>query len=221
MIKKSFAVIGIGRFGESVARELIALGADVLVIDNDQAIINKMSSIATYAMICDSTDMDAMKNIGIQNIDHVIVGIGHDIESSIMTTMILSELGVKQITVKVDNDYHAKVVEKLGATEIIRPETQIGKRLARRIVSDNILEYLEVSTTHAFVEVVVTKGSKLIDIPLSELDIRNKYEVNIIAIRHKGEIIIPKANDRIFETDELFLIGSNKAIARFSNMMIK
>jgi len=214
-------VIGIGRFGESVARELISLGAEVLIIDSDPAIINRMSTIATYAMICDSTDLDAMKNIGIQNIDHVIVGIGHDVESSIMTTMILSDLGVKQITVKVDNDYHAKVVEKLGATEIIRPETAIGKRLARRIVSNNILEYLEVSSTHCFIEIIVTKGSKIIGIPLSELDIRNKYEVNIIAFRRNQEIIIPKATDEMQEHDQLFLIGSNKAIAKFSNTMIK
>ena len=115
MAKKSFAVIGMGRFGQSVVKELIKKNADVLVIDKYPERIAKMSKIATYAVTLDTTDINALKEVGISSIDHVVVAIGKELQSSILTTLILKELGVEYVTVKVQNDDHAKVVSKLGA----------------------------------------------------------------------------------------------------------
>lgn len=216
-MKKTFAVIGVGAFGLHVAKELIDLGADVLVIDINPEIISRVSSIATHAAIIDSTDPDALVDIGIKNIDHVVVAIGQDIEASIMTTLILKDLGVGFITVKVNNDYHAAVVEKLGADEIIRPQTEMGRRLAKRIISDSILEYLEISEHHSFVE--MTPSEKICNIKLQDLTIRKDFNINIAAIRRQGSVFVPTADDEVLIDDVMMIIGENKAINKFERYL--
>lgn len=214
MAKKSFAVIGMGRFGQSVVEELIKKEVDVLVIDKDPEAIAKMSKIATHAVTLDTTDAVALKEVGISSIDHVIVAIGEQIQSSILTTLILKDLGVKQVTVKVQNADHAKVVQKLGATEIIQPEQQSGKRLARKIVSDHVLEYIDLNDSHSFIVVLVTE--KIIGSTIINLNVRNRFNINIIAIRRIEEIIIPSATDVLEENDQLLLIGSNENLDKFN-----
>ena len=156
-MKKSFAVIGLGSFGRSVALELVALEADVLCIDQNEDRINKIAKVAQNAVICDSTDEEALSDLGVGNIDHVIICIGNDVQASIMTTLIVKDLGVKKVTVKVLNEYHATVVERIGADEIIYPERQMGRRFARRIISDSILEVLELTKDFSYVEVSTPK----------------------------------------------------------------
>jgi trk system potassium uptake protein TrkA len=219
MAKKSFAVIGMGRFGQSVVTELINKNADVLVIDKDPERIAKMSKMATYAVTLDTTDVNALKEVGIASIDHVVVAIGKELQSSILTTLILKELGVAHVTVKVQNEDHAKVVLKLGADEIIQPEQQSGKRLASKIISDNILDYIDLNESHSFI--VVNATEKIADSTVINLDVRNKFKINVVAIRRNGDIIIPTAEDVISTTDQLLLIGKNTDLAKFNLWLIK
>lgn len=219
MPKKSFAVIGMGRFGQSVVKELIRQDVDVLVIDKDPERIAKMSKIATHAVTLDTTDVQALKEVGINSIDHVVVAIGKELQSSILTTLILKDLGVEKVTVKVQDDNHAKVVEKLGADEIIQPEQQSGKRLASKIVSDNVLDYIDLNESHSFI--VVNATPKIIGTTLINLDVRNKFKINIVAIRSGGDIIIPNADSVIEQDEQLLLIGSNADLSKFNNWLKK
>ena len=219
MAKKSFAVIGMGRFGQSVVEELIKKEVDVLVIDKDPEVIAKMSKIATHAVTLDTTDALALKEVGISSIDHVVVAIGEQLQSSILTTLILKDLGVKRVTVKVQNADHAKVVLKLGADEIVQPEQQSGKRLASKIVSDNVLDYIDLNESHSFI--VVNATEKIIDSTIINLDVRNKFSINVVAIRREGNIIIPTAADVIEEKDQLLLIGKNTDLDRFNSWLRK
>ncbi len=219
MAKKSFAVIGMGRFGQSVVEELIRREADVLVIDNDPERIAKMSKIATHAVTLDATDVQALKEVGISSIDHVVVAIGKDIQSSILTTLVLKDLGVRKVTVKVQNHDHAKVVEKLGADEIIQPEQQSGKRLASKIISNNILDYIDLNESHSFIIVNVT--SRIIDSTIINLDVRNKFGINIVAIRRDEDIMIPSADDVLTEKDQLLLVGRNEDLEKFNTWLRK
>ena len=141
----TFAVIGCGQFGGSVVEELARQGADVLAIDCNEEVI-----------ILDSTDEEALRSIGIRNIDHVIVGIGQNIQASILTVLLLKEIGVNKVTVKVVNDYHKKVILKIGADSVIQPEKDTGKRLAHQMLSDFVLDYLVLSDTYSIVELNVT-----------------------------------------------------------------
>ncbi|MCK5761958.1 MAG: TrkA family potassium uptake protein [Candidatus Izimaplasma sp.] len=219
MAKKSFAVIGMGRFGQSVVEELIRKEVDVLVIDRDPEVIARMSKIATHAVTLDTTDALALKEVGISSIDHVVVAIGEQLQSSILTTLILKELGVKKITVKVQNEDHAKVVLKVGADEIVQPEQQSGKRLAAKIVSNNVLEYIDLNESHSFIVVYATE--KIITSTIINLDVRNKFKINVVAIRRNGDIIIPTPADVIETGDQLLLIGKNTDLDKFNNWLRK
>ena len=117
---KEYVVIGLGRFGGSIVRELNALDMDVMAIDRDENRVNEYSDIATHAVVADTTDEAVMKSLGIRNFDHVIVAIGENIQSSTLTTLILKELGVKKVTAKAQNDYHAKILNKIGADTVVK-----------------------------------------------------------------------------------------------------
>lgn len=219
MSKKSFAVIGMGRFGQSVVEELIRQEVDVLVIDKDPERIAKMSHIATHAVTLDTTDVQSLKEVGISSIDHVVVAIGKDLQSSILTTLVLKNLGVQQVTVKVQDMNHELIVEKLGADEIIQPEQQSGKRLASKIVSDNVLDYIDLNESHSFIDVKAT--AKIIDSTVINLDVRNRFKINIVAVRRGEDIIIPDADTVIEESDQLLLIGHNNDLQKFNTWIQK
>jgi len=219
MSKKSYAVIGMGRFGESVVEELVKRQADVLVIDKNPERIAKMSKIATHAVTLDSTNVQALKEVGISSIDHVVVAIGKDLQSSILTTLILKDLGVDRVTVKVQDANHEKVVEKLGADEIIQPEQQSGKRLASKIISDNVLDYIDLNESHSFI--IINVMDKIVDSTIINLNVRNKFHINIVAIRRGEDILIPSPDDVLMKTDQLLLVGKNNDLEKFNNWLQK
>lgn len=218
-MKKEFAVIGLGRFGGSICRALIEQGMEVLAIDNSEDRVNEFAMIASHAVIGDSTDENLLKSLGIRNFDHVIVAIGDDIKSSILTTLILIELGVNKITVKAQDDYHEKVLRKIGANHVVHPERDMGRRIAHHIVSNNVLDYLELSDEHSIVEIVagnILDGNSIID-----LDIRAKYGINIVAIKRGNDIIVsPQANEVIKAEDILIVIGADVDINRFEKKVM-
>lgn len=218
-MKREFAVIGLGRFGGSICRELSEEGMQVLAIDNDEDKVNEFKNIASHAVIADSTDEATLKELGIKNIDHVIVAIGDNIQASILTTVVLTDLGIKKITVKAQNDYHEKILNKIGADQVVHPERDMGKRIAHNIISSNILDYLELSDDHSIVEVKV--GEKMLGKTMIELDIRANYGCNVVAIKRGKEInVSPKADDQLREDDILIVIGSDKDISRFEKQLV-
>ncbi|WP_163103147.1 potassium channel family protein [Peribacillus alkalitolerans] len=219
-MKKEFAVIGLGRFGGSICRTLAEQGMEVLAIDNDEDRVNEFAMIASHAVVGDTTDETVLKSLGIRNFDHVIVAIGDNIQASILTTLMLKELGVNRITVKAQNDYHEKVLRKIGADHVVHPERDMGRRIAHNVVSNNVLDYLELSDEHSIVEIVASKkmdGSTLID-----LDIRAKYGINIVAIKRGQDIMVsPQANESIREGDILIVIGADQDINRFEKKIVE
>jgi trk system potassium uptake protein len=218
--RKEFVVIGLGRFGGSICRELTNLGMSVLAIDKKEEVVNDYSEIVTEAVVADTTDESVLKNLGIRNFDHVIVAIGDDIQSSILTTLILKEIGVKKVTAKALNEHHEKVLKKIGADQIVHPERDMGRRLAHNLVSSNVLDYLELSDKHSLVEIAVNQsfaGKTII-----ELDVRARYGLNIVAIRRNHDMIVsPQASEVILEGDILVVIGSNQDITRFERKMLQ
>ncbi len=214
MAKKSFAVIGLGRFGQSVVEELVKNDYDVLVIDKNEEQLKKISKKASHAMVLDTTDENALKDIGINAIDHVVVAIGHNIQDSILTTMILKELGVPRVTVKVQNAYHEKVVMRIGADETVQPERLTGRRLAHRIMGDNIFEFYDLSENHSFIEIEVVE--KVVGSTVVNLDLRQKHNINLVAIKRQEDIIIPTPTTTFEEGDHIILIGTNKDLQKFS-----
>ena len=219
-MKKEFVVIGLGRFGGSIVRTLIELGMEVMAIDRDEDKVNAYSAIATHAVVADSTDESVLKSLGIRNFDHVIVAIGDDIQASILTTLILKELGVENITVKAQNDYHEKIVRRIGADHVVHPERDMGRRLAHNVVSNSVLDYLELSDEHSIVEIVASE--KLDGNTILDLDIRAKYGINIVAIKRKNDIIVsPQANEVILSGDILIVIGADNDINRFEKKVIQ
>ncbi|KXZ14791.1 potassium transporter Trk [Bacillus nakamurai] len=218
-MRKEFAVIGLGRFGGSICKALSEEGLEVMAMDIDEDKVNEYAKIASHAVIGDSTDESVLKNLGMRNFDHVIVAIGENIQASILTTLILKELGVQTITVKAQNDYHEKVLAKIGADHIVHPERDMAKRIAHNIVSNNVLDYLELSDEHSIVEIVA--NSRLAGNTLLDLDIRAKYGINIVAIKREKEVIVsPLATEVIQKEDILIVIGSISDISRFEKRVL-
>ncbi|BAC13363.1 potassium channel family protein [Oceanobacillus iheyensis] len=218
-MNKDFAVIGLGRFGGSICRELSKEGMHVLAIDSDEERINEYKNIAYHTVLADSTDEDALKEIGISNFDHVVVAIGENIQASILTAVILTDMGVNKITVKAQNDYHEKILNKIGVHQVVHPERDMGKRLAHNFISSNILDYLELSDDHSIVE--VKAGERMIGKSLIELDIRANFGCNIVAIKKGHEInVSPSADQELREGDVLIVIGADKDITRFERELV-
>ena len=219
-MKKEFVVIGLGRFGGSIVRELVEQGADVMAIDKFSDRVDEFASIATQAIVADTTDESVLKSLGIRNFEHVIVAIGEDIQSSILTTLMLKEIGVKKITAKAQNDYHEKVLRRIGADKVVHPERDMGKRIAHNIVSNNVLDYLELSDEHSIVEIVA--NDLLIGNTIIGLDIRAQYGINIVAIKRQDNIIVsPQATDMIQKDDILIVIGADTDINRFEKRVMQ
>jgi len=213
MKKKSFAVLGIGNFGMSVANSLSEMGYDVLAIDSDEEHLNHLSSNITQTVIGDVTNENFLKSLGIRNFDVAIVAIGNDLQSSILTTIILKEAGVPYIVAKAQSELHAKVLEKIGANRIVFPERDMGMRVAYSLSATKVLDFLELSDTDSIMEIM--PPTKWIGKSLIESNIREKYAVSIIAVKNDDSIITsPKSNYVIRSDDLLVIIGSNNNISK-------
>ena len=213
-MKKEFVVIGLGRFGGSVAKELIHQGANVMVIDSSNERVDEFAHIATQAIVADTTDEAVIKSLGLWNYEHIIVAIGENIQASILTTLILKESGAQKITVKAQNDYHEKVLRKIGADFVVHPERDMGIRIANNMMSNNVLDYLELSDEHSIMEIRVNE--KIANHTIIELNIRAKYGVNIVGIKRNENILVsPPADEVILEGDILLIIGADVDINRF------
>ncbi|QAY66803.1 potassium channel family protein [Paenibacillus protaetiae] len=213
MAKKQFAVIGIGRFGSSVAKVLAEMDYEVLAIDADEDRVREVADFVTHAVTADSTDEDAMRSLGIRNFDVVVVAIGQDIQASILTTLIMKDLGVPVIIAKAQNELHGKVLGKIGADKVIHPERDMGSRVAHNLVSPNIMDYIELSDEYSIIE--LKAPAQMIGKSLKQLDVRAVYKCNVMAIKTGSSMnIAPNADDLIAENNVLVIVGRNKDLSQ-------
>lgn len=202
----SFVVIGLGLFGSSVARQLCALGAEVLAIDVHPELVQQISSDVTSAVVADARDADVLRALGAHECQCAVVAIGDDLAGSVLATMNLKELGVKHIVCKAHDEVHRKVLEKLGADKVVIPEKEVADKLTRSLTSHNVLDFIELSSDYGIVEIPTPKG--WIGKNLKELDVRAKLGVNIIAIQRNGKISVsPRAEFVIEKNDILVVLG--------------
>ncbi|MGH2453739.1 MAG: potassium channel family protein [bacterium] len=211
-----FAVIGLGRFGSSVARTLYELGHNVLAIDKDEEVLREVVDHVTHAVQVDSTDPEALRAVGITNLDAVVVAIGAEIQESILTTLLLKDLGVKKVVAKAVDDQQGKVLQKVGADLVIFPERDMGERVAHSLASPNVLEYIELSPEYTIEEVNVP--ARLGGQTLGDLDLRGKFGVNVLLIRRDSQLLISPGTDVRLQTgDVLVVVGENRQLNRLES----
>jgi trk system potassium uptake protein TrkA len=197
MSKRQFAVIGLGTFGTSVAKELHSKGAQVLVIDTNEEKVKDITSFVTQAVVADATEEKVLRSLGVADIDCAIVAIGESMESSIMITLLLKDMGVKSIVVKSTSSLHSKIVAKLGADKVIYPEYETAKKLAESLISPNILDEIELSQDYNIVEMMAP--DKFWGKTIRESEIRANFKVNVIAIKRRAPIITEEGESDIKE----------------------
>ncbi|HHX59312.1 MAG TPA: TrkA family potassium uptake protein [Epulopiscium sp.] len=208
---KQFVVIGLGRFGMSVATTLSESGYEVMAVDINEEVIQEISSVVTHAVQADITDVDTLNSLGIRNFDVAIVAIGRDIQSSIMVTLLLKEIGMKYVVAKASNDLHKKVLQKLGADRIISPEHDMGVRIAHSLISGSIVEHIQLSPEYSIVEMLCLPGWS--GKTIGELDMRADFGINTIAIERDKKITITPGPDFLLrEKDILVVVGANEKI---------
>jgi trk system potassium uptake protein TrkA len=210
---KQFAVIGLGRFGGSVARSLAEAGYDVLGVDILEERIRPLANVLTHVVQADATDEEVLRSLGIRNFDVCVVTISSNVQSSILTTLMVKELGVPLVVAKARDEQHGKVLEKVGADRVVFPERDMGVRLAYNLLAGNILDHIELSPENSINEVVAS--DKLFGKNLRQLDLRGRFGLNVMAIK-KGDAVnvSPRADDLVEEGDVLVVIGPNEGIRR-------
>ncbi|MBE6133094.1 MAG: TrkA family potassium uptake protein [Erysipelotrichaceae bacterium] len=210
---KSFAVIGIGQFGRSVVEELIDLGMDVVAIDKDESAIKKVSNILPTSYVADSSDEQALRELGIKDVEYAIVAFGSNQEASVLTTVLLKDIGVSHVIVRVDDDSYIPIMKKLGATEVITPQRAAGQALANRLGNDDYKDFYKLDDKYSVVSIVVNPG--FVPKQLKEINSKNLYGVNIVLIRRKNSSFVPGGNDSILPDDMIYVVGTNKEVKAF------
>jgi trk system potassium uptake protein TrkA len=218
MSNKQFVVIGLGRFGTSVAKTLYDLGNDVLAIDVDEDLVQEVSDSVTHAVQMDATDESALKTLGIRNFDVAVITIGENIQASVMVTLLVKELGVKYIVAKGHSDLHAKVLHKIGADRVILPEKDMGVRVAHNLVSSTILDYIDLSPDYSIIEIESPKEWH--NNNLRDLSLRTRFGINVMAIKKENDInITPNAEEVIEPGDILVAIGSTEDLGKLESFI--
>ncbi|MDR3189950.1 MAG: TrkA family potassium uptake protein [Lactobacillaceae bacterium] len=216
---KTYAIIGLGRFGSSLLESLMASGQEVLAIDSSQEVVQDYMDIATHAVIADAQDEDALRDLDLPSFDHVIVAIGHNQQASILTTVLLKDMGCRHVVAKAENNLHARILQKIGADQVIRPEHEMAIQLAEKLVTPNILNYITLSDEYSLAEVKIT-DFKFVNKSISELNIRSDYGLNVIAVKSHHEFVAaPESSYIINIGDVLTIIGESKNVKKFEALV--
>ena len=210
-----FVVIGLGKFGKVVATNLVELGNEVLVMDTNPEEVKKMEGIASAAVVADATSTDVLHSLGVRNFDCVIICIGHNLQSSILTTLICKDLGVKYVVAKAQNDQHKKVLERIGADMVVFPEVYMGKKVASMLDNPSMNEIMSLTDNYKIVEIPVPDG--WCDKTIKEIDIRKKHKISVIFIKRGEEVISPEPETQFLKGDLLIISGDIKKIEDLSN----
>ncbi len=227
---RHIVVIGLGRFGSAIAEALSNKKCEVLIVDKDEKRIEKLEPLVTQALVMDATDEESLKEAGIADFDVAIVAVGEEIEASILITMLLKELGVKEVVAKATDNFHAKILRKMGCDRVVFPERDMGQRLAESLISPVIFDYIELSSTHSLIEIDAPKSME--GKTLKQAELRSEYGVSVIAIKRKTPIIKedgdtefkettiigPSADEDIQRGDRLCLLGRDEGLARIKKL---
>ena len=214
---KTYIVIGLGRFGAEVARQLCALGCEVLAIDIRGDLVQQVAEEVTHAVAADAQDKEVLRTLGARNFDCAVIAIGDNLGASVLATMNLKELGVPYIVCKAHDETHRRVLEKLGADKVVIPEQENASRLARSLSSPNVLDYIELSNEYGIIEVPAPKS--WMGKSLKELDVRAKLGINIIAIKRNGKInTFPAGDYRFVDGDVIVVLGDESTMKRVQKL---
>ncbi len=213
MTKKSFAVIGLGQFGTAIVEELVKNGMDVVAIDSSEEAVSKIAPILPTAFIADCTNEVALKELGIKDVDVAIVAFGDNKEASVLTTVLLRELGVKTIIVRVDDPFYVQIMKKLGANEVITPQKAAGIALANRIGNDDVKDFYRLDKNYSIVSFAI--NSAFIPTKLKDFQSKANYGVNIVLVIRNEQSFVPGGNDTLLPNDTLFVVGTTKDINNF------
>ncbi len=215
MKSKQYLVLGLGRFGMSLARTLSELGQEVLAVDADEEAVNAVAPYVTQALQLDATDETLLSDLGVGNFDAAIVSIGQNTRDSILISVLLKELGVKYLIAKANDELHAKVLRKIGADRVVFPERDMGARMARAIIAPNVLELMNLSDDYQIIEIRLPE--KWQENSIIGINVRRKYGVNILAIHRKDRFLVSPAADMLFEEgDTLLVMGKKEDIERLN-----
>jgi trk system potassium uptake protein TrkA len=223
MARRSFAVIGLGRFGSATASTLAELGQDVIGIDSDEERVRAMSDALLQAVQLDATDERALRAAGIHNVDVAVISIGENVESSVLIVMLVKELGIKTVVAKATTPLHGRILEKLGVTRAIFPDREMAERLAHGLVVPNFLDFIELSRDFSIVE--MTAPEEFVGRTLKQIELRPRYGLTLIALKRPAETgkeivtnIAPAADDVIRAGDVLTLVGNNDRLAALGKL---
>ncbi len=212
-----FAVIGLGSFGSNIAKTLYEKGNEVLAVDEDKEKIDEVKNFVSHAVHMDAADKENLQALGIKDMDVVIVSLGPEMEASILTVLYLNEIGTKRIVAKALTEDHAKILESVGATEVIYPEKDMAIKTALKLSCPNVLEYLPLISGFGIQE--IAPPEKFIGKNLRELDLRNKYGIQVIAIKElipEKTTFVPKADFVLKDSDILVIMGEEKQLEKIN-----
>lgn len=204
---KQIAVLGLGRFGASVARSLSKMKVEVMGVDSDADKVADISADITNAVQADIMDGDALDSLGLRNFDVVVISV-KKVEISCLVTMAIKDRGAKYVVAQASSDGHAKILERIGADKVIMPEKDMGQRVARSLAGGNVIDYMELSSQHSLIE--INTPHEWAEHTLKENNLRNRFGINVVAIRSNASIqVSPKGDDVVHDGDVLVVIGEN------------
>ena len=213
MDKKEYGVFGLGKFGATVALTLSGAGYEVVAVDSNEERVDAVADYVTSAMVADVTNPEVLENMGISNLDCVIIAISKDMEASVTTTLLAKEKGVPVVVAKAENTIHKRILEKVGADMIVFPERDMGARLAKNLMGGEFIDLVELSSEFSLVEVAVRK--EWVGKSLRQLDMRNRYGLNIIGVKHQETLEVNLSSDAPLEADMiLVIVGKNDDLRR-------
>lgn len=214
-MKKTFGIIGLGRFGFYVAKTLSELGAEVIAVDSEEERVKELSDFVTQTYVLDAMDEKALKESGLSNVDLAIVSIGQNVEANLIVVMILIDIGIKEIIAKAVTPLHGKLLERMGVTRVVYPERDMAIRVAHSLLMKDVLEEIPLTPTHGIFE--VKSPERFVGKALKELHLRRKFNLNVLAIRRNNDLKVnPSGDDTILENDVLLLLGDNEGLLKMS-----
>ncbi|MGM9582911.1 MAG: potassium channel family protein [Phascolarctobacterium sp.] len=210
--RKQFLVAGLGLFGTSVAVTLQGLGYEVYALDNDESLVQDLSSQLTYVVSGDASDRKTLQALPLEDIDVAVVAIGN-VERNMMTTMLLKELGIKQVVSKAINNLHGAMLSKIGADKVVYAERDMGERVAHNLISAGVMDYIELSSEISVMSLPIP--TEFVGKNLIEADLRRRYDVNVVAIKREGRTLVnPKAQEVFQPEDEIVVLGTHEGVKR-------
>lgn len=213
--KKQYIVVGLGRFGRAIAETLCQDGAEVLGVDSRMDLVEDMRDVLTHAVQMDAMDRDALEALGVRDFDIAFVTMGSDIRASGTIVLLLKELGAKRVIAKAHDDFHGRMLEKLGADQVLFPERDMGRRVAHNLVSGNVIDFLELSNQYSMAE--IRPKPEWVGRTLGELSMRTKLGINVVAIKNGDDLNAMPVQETALREDDVMLVVTREEILKRLN----